>query len=549
MPSSRSIRLYVRYKCHSRDLFREIVGEDLTGVQSWSQERLASYRARLTRGYLENAICYSARKEFKASYVSSDMWDEGHDKAILQAEENCRTYLALMEKLLRLCPREDHSQDSEDSSDGSSHGRDNGNREPQKSPAAKIGKYERHTAEEAAYLIEQWKKGLEDWAKKESEQERIVMELYEQSKSAMARFKVLEAEQPHVLAILVRLFAPTYEPVWEWSDKEVIAAIAARLALKKTNLDSDLEKDVLKAIVLHRKGHKEFSKGSSLICYVVSEDPSPLDTYTRDTALLLHMLLELDAMSIGGQAAHDVEYYSRIRQYVKDYRRTGAFPSALLLKSAPSPWMFDDREAPMILCKAHRIEEQKNSSMERKPVTGKLNSVGKGVRQMKAAIRSVLRGGGIFEPWVDVVIFTMWARAVEGTLRLDEAIVHPASFLRSLGKRPDDTLAARAHRLYSQIRLSGPRASDSMTALLVRVFNVTRFLFDLQYYEHFTDYMKTGHIPKEAAANDAFENRKTRAGSMLLAAEGKMSLPEFDRLRLENARQICIQADGGWKTM
>jgi hypothetical protein len=168
---------------------------------------------------------------------------------------------------------------------------------------------------------------------------------------------------------------------------------------------------------------------------------------------------------------------------------------------------------------------------------------------MKAAIRNVLKGGGIFEPWVDAVIFTMWARAVEGTLRLDEAIVHPANFLRSLGKRPDETLAAKAHGLYTKIRQSGERASDSMTALLVRVFNVTRFLFDLQYYEHFTDYMKTGHIPKEASTNDPFEDGKTRAGAMLLAAEGKMSLPELERLKRENPGQICLQAGGGWKTM
>jgi hypothetical protein len=264
---------------------------------------------------------------------------------------------------------------------------------------------------------------------------------------------------------------------------------------------------------------------------------------------LLHMVLELDAMSIGGQAAHDVEYYSRIRQYVKDYRRKGAFPEALLLKNAPSTWMFDNREVPMILCKAHRIEEEKSSGMDRKRLTGKQDSFSKGVRQMKAAIRHVLKRGDIFEPWVDAVIFTMWVRAVEGTLRLDEAIVHPASFLRSLGKRPDDALAGKAYGIYSQIRKSGERASDSMTALLIRVFNVTRFLFDLQYYEHFTDYMRTGHIPKEAATNDPFEDGKTRAGAMLLAAEGKMSLPEFEKLQKENPGQICVQAEGGWKAV
>jgi hypothetical protein len=61
-------------------------------------------------------------------------------------------------------------------------------------------------------------------------------------------------------------------------------------------------------------------------------------------------------------------------------------------------------------------------------------------------------------------------------------------------------------------------------------------------------YMKTGHIPKEASTNDPFEDGKARAGAMLLAAEGKMSLPELKRLKMENPGQICLQAGGGWKT-
>src|SRR3982750_788482 len=107
LPSA-GLRLYIRYKAHSCDLFTDILAKardfrrelhpdhgDLLGSPNWSSHAAHQYEEFINTGFVRNLICYGARKKFRDLYVPVETRDAAHEKAIQNAEENCATYANL----------------------------------------------------------------------------------------------------------------------------------------------------------------------------------------------------------------------------------------------------------------------------------------------------------------------------------------------------------------------------------------------------------------------------------------------------------------------
>lgn len=91
-------RAYVGYKVLSDELFQPLKPPDWSAVSTWTAERRKEEFSRLRTLYFRNKMCLERRLRYKFDYVLPTQWDDGHEKAILEAKAKTHDYLNLLEK-------------------------------------------------------------------------------------------------------------------------------------------------------------------------------------------------------------------------------------------------------------------------------------------------------------------------------------------------------------------------------------------------------------------------------------------------------------------
>lgn len=515
LPTS-AIRLYARYKANSKELFQPIHGRDLRALEDWSADEVAAYKECLAEGYVRNSISFGARKKFRDQYVPTEKRDEGHEAAIEAAENNCATYARLYRELLAAVRRVGLSERKDD--EPTKHWDDGAT-----TPRPQSVETHTTTAEESDedILTSAWEAAMKERAERETEVERFVAELYARSENIIRSLKVADTDVIPILDNLLRLLAPSVSVRWEWGDEQATAELVSRGEIS----DDDLRAMIVKAAVRHRKFER------SLDCIIPAKwmPPQTTDATTRGRyhlVTLLFLINECRSQLMSGSYAWSATHLVALRECTKHFRAHGEFrgvplrkpPSRQELDSGGKALIADILLKPLPTTIMDVVAEKDTLVVSRPRHAGKKPPVPKralrvsdpvpvtqqaawseALRVWKGVVRKQFRGS---EPPAFLrLVITTFTRVLNGSVDFTTVVIHPAQFLRDAAVIPDaESLAAATHLL----RTEGDRLSP-MLSEIYKVLTAAEGIFDLQYFDHYEDFAKTGKMPHHLGDRNPFE--------------------------------------------
>jgi len=537
--SSAALRLYIRYKAHSSDLFKDITASarDLGNFQQWTANEKGEYETWISSGFIRNLICHGARTKFRELYVPAHQRDGAHEKAIRSAEENCATYARLYAELQAAKGRGSCS-DAKSHSDTDSDNEQEPRSEPAAPKATTAPLQRRKSAELAKRQVEEediiraWKLAMKERADAETEAERVVLRLFERCVVFLNRLRVDDDETLSILAgalydlapkavkkKLVQLneqearngLVPDPRPrirnadcEFSWWDSNFLAELKKREDIS----DEGLEKILLASTIEHRTVCPKVSRprvrvtrlGGSWITKLqkAGADVQRLNL-SADVALLLGVIGELKPQRCMGDYLVRVDLISSYRGVVAEYARTGVMPPVELSGASHlQKDVIDSRTMLATLYAEGHVHPSVGPPSLRKDKT---------FRQLLRCLRPLLRKNKCEEADVAVRALT---RFLDGTVKLPLVLLHPAQFLRDVSGPVTEFGASIARSMARDMD------EDYMRHILLEVETVlftAAALMSVQYHEHDGTYTP-GKAPKWMAEKNPFDD----PGHMIYAA-------------------------------
>ncbi len=498
-----AFRLYVRYKSRSSELFKPIPETDLSDVGSWTTTKIAEHQDWLNDGYVRNMICSAARQRFRDCYIPESERDEPHELAIRSAETNCSTYTRMNLDFRRALALSRHF--------GTEIETDSDNNIPLASlPTSTPSKRREKCLEsnEDELLTEQWKTSLQERLNKETEAELLVTELYARAEKHLVSLKVKEHETILVMSNLLRLLAPNTAIEWSWEDKAAIEILS-----KVSKTDDELRGLVARATVQHRQSLKLLTDTRNLNRFKLTNFVDPTVRKIRELTVILFVIADLHPNCLDGRNIFDLADVAAHRNAVLDYMRGKCLPEILFRKSVPVQ-MFSSGKATLAECVVRSVSglvPATSTTSARTSATAYKNTL----RAFKAVCKRLVPGR-YNTKHVELNMKT-FVRAMDGTLNIPLALVHPAKFLHDVNSVPSPSSLASTLELF--------RVSDNSTGFLIQEIcelnHMAWLLFDLQYFHHYEDATRTCSIPKACVTTNPFEddnNNAVRQVTQLLRA-------------------------------
>jgi hypothetical protein len=454
--SSAALRLYIRYKAHSADLFQDITAgaRNLADYHTWRPREQKDYETWISNGFVRNLICHGARRRFRDQYVPPGQRDDAHEKAIANAEENCSKYAELYAQLqtAKLSTPAGQSSDSEpDDEDIRNVAHPNGATRA----ATAAGPSRRRIAkaaerEEEQAIVRAWKAAMSERAAAETEAEKVVMRLYDRSVTFLKRLKVRDDETVSVLAGALFDLAPRAlraeshramqqeapddaDLQSQWWDPPFVAELKKHVDIP----DETLERILLSSTIEHRTVCPKVAprrvqvsradtslRGDLSALLKAGPHPTPPGREV-DIALLLGVIKELRPQRCMGDYVIRMDLIASYRTAVAEYVRTGCLPPVELSGTTRlGIGKGTDAISDLSLLALMYAEGHHHPGLKQAGIGSE-----RALRQPFRTLRPLLKKRGCAQ--ADLVIKT-FTRFVDGSIPLHNVILHPALFLHEL---------------------------------------------------------------------------------------------------------------------
>lgn len=504
--SRTAFRLYARYKSQSSDLFKTIPETDLSSVGTWTKTKIAEHQEWLDDGYVRNMICAAARQRFRDAYIPESERDESHEKAIRSAELNCFTYTR-MNTEFRQALADAHAQQKSESDTASGSESDTGNdndRNGAATPSVTIRsnrrkELSRPTEDEVNILNEEWKASLQERMDKDTATELLVTELYIRAEKHLVNLKVKDEETILVMSNLLRLLAPSTAIKWSWEDKAVIKILS-----KVSKTDDELRGLVAKAIVQHRQSSDLCSGVRRTTQFRLTPLLDPDSRKIRELTVIIFMITDLTPNCMDGRNMFDLGDVAAHRNAILQHMLGKGLPEISFRKAVPVD-MFSSGKATLAACVIRGVLSLVRTTSQARTTAEAYN---KTLRAYKAMCKRLVPG--LYNTKHVELSMKMFIRAMDGTLNIPLALIHPAKFLHDANSIPSTSSLIATLELF--------RLSEDSTGFLIQevceIHTMAWLLFDLQYFDYYEEATRTCTIPKACIKANPFESGENAVGKM-----------------------------------
>jgi len=530
--SNRAFRLYLKYKLHSGDLFKELVAPDISTLDTWPGKRIEQHEAWLSEGYVRNCVCLGARKKFRDDHVPLERQDRGHEEAIENAEQNCAFYAKHYKEFREALQRcQQHLQHTEGQVGG----------QPTRPPEVKESGNVDVTPPDADVpddsLLVAWEEAMKLRAQAESDLTQLVGDMCDRATKELQALKVTDDELPAVMRNLLNMLSPSTAADRNWAEEVTMKDIEEKCRSGLLE-DEVLRGLVIKAAVKHRKTVRQLTTFDGYRFVL----PHTADAVTRkknETVLLLHMIHEARPGTLAGTNAWQVTHYVRLREAAISYVRSGSLP----------PVTFQNKPPPHLLNGSVRAVAGHMAACGPPgglptgalPATSIENDFAKTWTSFKALWKKICVGKPQAEPFLRTFLKVLM-RLTDGAVDLPAVLIHPAKFLCEAARMPSHESVIRVgDMLRVGFAKSEPRIFHALLNEVYGVVCTARALFDIQYYHHYEAYYASGKMPKELTKRNPFEEDEGNIVRMCADYEAKRRMKGTSERR---PTHLFIQSGG-----